>query len=1280
MFVSQVGHVSSPKALNKQTVAFKGHNLVSNNEGEKVYHFYLPKVNFDKASLVYKTCYLDDNGNIDESIDLPEISNDIPKDKGSYSLDIDSLDLTDNQVLVYRFVIDGKDYNDTAPYIHFNNVKYNITEHHSKSVITKPQTMYHLMPAYFKPAINGNGATQDKKRAINILDDEHSADDRDLVTTHFTRFDGKLGNITENLDYLKEMGFHKILSTPFFGQDNLSAHKYWTTNPFQITSEFGTMEDYQKLQQALLARSMGILADGAFVNEGLEGMHFRDVLLHGEKSPFFYWFDIDATFPQNPIQLGVLPVSEKAYQNYDIRIVNSPYIWDVTRDGQKGVDFGKKNEKYTSSKPTYIQIYDKRLVTQEQLNSPDLIKKYAVKSLNDKEEINSWMDSVQLYSFPVKPDRIQAKVKSAKQDSSIPVKEYLRDWDYFRLATADKSSGIRLWNGNKDTLKLRLTLPESKLQKIYDEANTVEEAERKIEAIRKANQEVRNYITSIGAYWTKKTADILLEHIALALPGTVSSKVYKNKIDSLAGTYLPEAARNISEQEISKIVDGECVPVELSPVPETIEETLKSSPLEAIEVNDDITSIFASSNFKQLADRHLYSKSKSMEFTAYRIFQMMDDANINAGLYLQDRDLGPVNLKLVRLIADELVRFLTIKALDPNFPAEKIFSYDEESMKMLKKITLGSIGVNGVTQNEKAAQLVSIMKKNINRLSTQDSNFLVNHFAYRLAHINSNKLKVAEYILDKTESGLGWRIDAAKDVAEMDAMLEEEAGTRETWEEAIKIWKDFNDEVSLYNPHAYRIGEVTDSDIAAHNVNERFANQGDLENKFISQTGFTTQTNYSFLFSGLQAYLSGHSELGSAKHDKTAASIIVEKLLKGWDTTPGFLYSGSKNNVAYSHVGVDNHDKPRIADGFSINTKLGYDHSIDEEVLKELEEAFLSHSRYYKRYIAQMKEQPANQDRINQLKEGLFQEIEPLALAKEAAMLESLNAAIQSKNNKNELLEAFTKALDTLASKNNRSGHKFGARPFDFIYDEASKLVPGGLETEFKSLKPAVHQAYTQNAAQRGTELMRLMVALPGTPTVFAGDELLETGGEDKSKNNHLQNRGRAAWERLDNNQYKHVQNYKNTISKILNLRNQKDLSCLVNGDTVVLKEQSADNIIGLYRYNSENDAIILMHNKGFDNSRRKSKAASAQIGKIDLQEAASVLHEFGGREYTQGLPGKLENGSEFVDVSTFDKDGNALYKKYCINAAGALVGVDADGNHTDITLDNAVTILKRVK
>ena len=65
--------------------------------------------------------------------------------------------------------------------------------------------------------------------------------------------------------------------------------------------------------------------------------------------------------------------------------------------------------------------------------------------------------------------------------------------------------------------------------------------------------------------------------------------------------------------------------------------------------------------------------------------------------------------------------------------------------------------------------------------------------------------KIAEAVIDQTGSGLNWRFDAAKDVADWDEVQEKQITAEQAWDDVIDIWKPFLAQVRKYNPSAYTV-------------------------------------------------------------------------------------------------------------------------------------------------------------------------------------------------------------------------------------------------------------------------------------------------------------------------------------------------------------------------------------------------------------------------------------------------------------------------------------------
>lgn len=204
----------------------------------------------------------------------------------------------------------------------------------------------------------------------------------------------------------------------------------------------------------MFAKGINLVSDGAYVNEGLEGVHFQHILKWGDKSPYFNWFKISG-LQDSPLRMGVFG---KKTEHVTHRVVNSKYKFEPQSDGIVKIS---RNNKYNSKAPTYIQIYDKRLVNAENLSDKELIKAYDKLNTDNHLEINNHNDTVVPYSFRIDSDAYKKNVeilneynKSIPQHKRISYKSgdatrMLSQFEYFGLG-GKQESGFETWDANPD--------------------------------------------------------------------------------------------------------------------------------------------------------------------------------------------------------------------------------------------------------------------------------------------------------------------------------------------------------------------------------------------------------------------------------------------------------------------------------------------------------------------------------------------------------------------------------------------------------------------------------------------------------------------------------------------------------------------------------------------------------------------------------------------------------------------------------------------------------------
>lgn len=101
---------------------------------------------------------------------------------------------------------------------------------------------------------------------------------------------GDLQGVLDRLGYLEELGVNAIWFTPIF--DSISNHKYDTREYLKIDPNFGTLETFDDLVDALRTRGIRLILDGVFNHTGDEFWAFEDVERKGPGSPYYDWYEI----------------------------------------------------------------------------------------------------------------------------------------------------------------------------------------------------------------------------------------------------------------------------------------------------------------------------------------------------------------------------------------------------------------------------------------------------------------------------------------------------------------------------------------------------------------------------------------------------------------------------------------------------------------------------------------------------------------------------------------------------------------------------------------------------------------------------------------------------------------------------------------------------------------------------------------------------------------------------------------------------------------------------
>ncbi|WP_104735461.1 glycoside hydrolase family 13 protein [Hanstruepera ponticola] len=110
----------------------------------------------------------------------------------------------------------------------------------------------------------------------------------------YARHGGDIQGITNNLDYISELGFTAIWPCPLLTNDMYEAsyHGYAMTNFYEIDPRFGTMEDYLTLSKKANENGIKLIMDQVANHCGLEHWWMKDL-------PFEDWVNNQKNYEEN---------------------------------------------------------------------------------------------------------------------------------------------------------------------------------------------------------------------------------------------------------------------------------------------------------------------------------------------------------------------------------------------------------------------------------------------------------------------------------------------------------------------------------------------------------------------------------------------------------------------------------------------------------------------------------------------------------------------------------------------------------------------------------------------------------------------------------------------------------------------------------------------------------------------------------------------------------------------------------------------------------------------
>lgn len=1049
----------------------------------------------------------------------------------------------------------------------------------------------------------------------------------DAVKTLTNIYGGTAAGLEKDIEEGKFDPYSRIISLPVFTREDFTSHKYWIENIFQPCNSLMNMNNYRSLQEKMFAHGLNFVSDGAFVNEGLMGTHFTNLLKWGQESPYYRWFRAN-NLKDAPLSLGVFP---KRTENVSWKLVNSPQNY-VQNSSGKVIELN--NSKYNPNEPTYIQFFDKRLVPNDEKNNPQfLIKSYSRLNTKDVYDLNSHDDSVFPYYFEVNPKTVASNVERFNQHNSyLPKGEKLKfdEYEASRIISKNENfvvdgkfeGGFETWDANPDIAKLNFVLSNNDLKILKNLPN--QEALCEEALIKQANCQVCDYTIEGGKYWTKTTNDILRLYIAQTLKSIDDKNpndVYKKIVGLSEAKKLPaELKSQISSEEVKNVLEGYYkITRKLSDEDKNgqILEQLMNMPLESIEFGTNLVGVLGSPLITKRANipdeigvprYDIYKNGNENLPTQYaKTYNLMDNIYKNEMLNFAIRVLDEVNAKLPKdsklfndngvtsygkyvlpLIVPQIAKFSIVKAFAPDADVdynkktgEIIYDYKALLNTHLQSLNLPKAG----SPEDEAILVLEKMKKGIVNITSESQDLITKSILATLKNTNVNSFKLADLIIDKTQAGLDWRIDATKDIADIDALRTHKQTFEEIWTDVNDFWKKFAQGIYSENPNSYIVAEITDEDnlykSAFGDKSSTYPSKDDILPKFLRNTGITANAQYSkFFYDIVKLYslsfedakpmdgVPDENTFALAEHLKSSLMAPSNSLLKA--------FSLPAINYAYTFIG--NHDKPRALHCAALDMDMFYSDLTFIEDKKHRMDAY--------KLIKDKSLEHVSEEEVMHYN---FDNISPKAVAMGMALrkgfMDVLNEYKQNMTPEefDRDFRAISKAVADLSSGkfgNIRfDGDSFGVKPIDFNIKKVVEQAKNQYGFKFsnpeheKNFENLVFERVMTPALTKVLAMMQILSALPGMPTLYDGDDLGATGYDTEKKNVYLQGRQRVhnEWAEIDSPRYKKfIADYKEKFDKAMSVRKMPKCNALNNGAPFVLPMQYGYNPFGgdANRYN----------------------------------------------------------------------------------------------------------------
>lgn len=962
------------KIISGSNQVFKGYGNGRNNAGEQVMKFNHPATRNGNCYVEFYNVTKDDSQPSGYAVQNKQLES-IKLDMNGTTVNIkDIKGLNPNEPFAYRITSNGHPVEESGVQIGNNFVL--VTPKTASPTVHG--TGYFAMPDSLMPGVKYSPFNSEDTGEI-YLDKNYQKEMENTVRTFSNQYGGNLAGMETIIPSLKEHGYKYFFTTPTAGADNVSAHHYWTDNNKQIPEALGNLENYTSFIRNMYKNGLVHVFDGTYTSEGLNGIHFQYALRWADKNPqTYYWFKMSG-LKDAPLGFGTIP---KDKENLRHRVINAPYILD------EEINKIVENPAYNPNEETLFQIYDNSQVTESQLELDEPIKTYKSIKKGNSLECNSHNDTLACYVFQVDPNEYTHQLEELREfnkNNKQPIKQnspegtaIVAQFSNFKI---DKKTegGFVAWDANTDMVKKNCGISgyDEKLEMANpDKAQRDYEKEMR----QRGAIETRDLAIQDAVYWAQKYKDTQVIYTAQTLHGANTTEQLQKLVEE--GLLPKEALLN---QEALDIITSGLYhydqPSQKLDKNDTTVKALMKLPLDSLEVGHNTQGVLSTSFFTNYATEeeqiglsrfelmkqdnphlvkpfaHNYLKVNELFTNEIKNFadEIIKKLNETSDEKLLDENSNYTEYgeNVIELFGQDIAKYALLKAFrgeelrKKTLPSGEV-TYDYDDIK--EHTSLKALGINETTPKSEAAALENLIETGLRKLSSKDVDYMTTSISKRISGVSAQDFAIAKAMQEKSGLGISFRLDAAKDVIDMDAIRNGETDFDDAWDDVIKFWKKWVEEVKKVNPNAYIVAEITDVDALMRDImgtgsnvycsniyGKKYPNVNAAMLKFFAETGVTSEAAYSYFFTDMLRMFSADFEKGDIAHAN-----LKEKF-------DNLRTTRSADYVRNLYTFAGNHDKPRLLHGLSLDMSLfhgsGLGNAFDEHGTLLIDDA--NHDRRY---------------------------------------------------------------------------------------------------------------------------------------------------------------------------------------------------------------------------------------------------------------------------------------------------------------------------------------------